>query len=296
MTNKKTSQKKSFDDSTKLMIDTLKQRVTDASNQRNVAQTVVLALTSRQTTAQGLLARAQSSAASAEQTFHDGQVVTQTVLNGFGHAKAALGRAEAIRNDIRLLYEKSYSSAVLAVQASQSVEDFVFGVNSYKAKNEYFSSDVVAAMPDILNKAQTALSAALTAVQSSMLALASAEEAVLSAETVTREAKILLKHLLPKAIENYPSGPVTNLREYPLYQASPPSLGLLVQNLDQAAPNGLLFLLDAIRQIRDFSRNEMNDLNSEIGMELNAAKHALDKADKLYSSLQASLAAASVAV
>lgn len=302
----KHSQKKSFDVKTKLAIDTLKREVTNASNQKSVAQTVVLALSSRQTAAQGLLTRAQTSAASAEQTFHDGQVVTQTVLNGYHHAQSAQQRAVSIRDEVRKLYEMAYESAVQAVHASQAVEDFVLGVKSYKAKNEYFSSDVAAAMPDVLIKAQTALAAALNAVQVSMLALAAAEEAVLSAETVTREARCLLGHLLPlpknqlteqeKDTDKSPPEPVTNLRDYPLYQADPPSLHQLGQNLDQSSTNGLLYLLDAIRQVRDFTRDEMNDLNREVGMELNAAKHILDKADKLYASLQASLIAASAAV
>ena len=291
------SQKISFDASTKLMIDTLKRQVIDAKNKKSVAQTIVLALTSRQTTALGLLTQAQASAASAEQTFHDGQVVTQTVLNGYGHALAAQVRAENIRDKIRELYEKSYAAAEEAVHAAQAVEELAIEVKSYKAKNKYFSNDVAAEMPDVLIKAQTALAASLQAVQVSILALAAAEEAVLAAETVTREAMHLLAHLLPHAAGKSAREPVTNLRDYlPLYTVTPPSLDLLVQHIDKAVPKGLLYLLDAIQQVRDFTLTEMKDLNSEIGMELNAAKHTLDKADKLYASLQASLVAASAAV
>ncbi|OYW77881.1 MAG: hypothetical protein B7Z37_01940 [Verrucomicrobia bacterium 12-59-8] len=301
-------QKKSFDGKTKSQIDSLKRQVTDASNKKDIAQTVVLALTSRQTAAQGLLARAQTSSASAEQTFHDAQVVTQTVINGYGHAVWAQQRAGSIRDAVRELYEKSYAAAVKAVLASQAVEDFALGVKSYQGKNEYFPSDVTADMPAVLLQAQTALTASLQAVQACMLALAGAEEAVLASDTVVREAMLLLDHLLPHAAkqvkelvsknlqDNTPPEPVTNLREYALYQADPPSLDQLAAHLDKASSKGLLYLLDAIRQVRDFTRDEMNDINSEVGMELNAAKHVLDKADKLYTSLQASLIAVSAAV
>lgn len=298
-TRKKQAAKDSLEDSFKQMMATLKTQVFDAHGEKKIAQTVVDALTLRQTAVQALLARAQTSAVTAEQTFHAGQVVAQTVLNGRVHALAACHQAVTIRDSFLNLYEKAYQYATLAVAASESVADFESGIEACKAKNDYISSDVADSTQPMLDKSQTALAAALVALQSSMLALASAEEAVLAAQTVLRESNQLCHHLLPQAgpqPQGTDAAPLTNLRQYALYQETPPSLDHLVKDLPKAAAQGLLYLLDAIRQVRDFICDEMNGLNSEIDMELNTARHVLDKAARLYDNLRASMNAATAAI
>ena len=298
-THKKQVATDTLEDSVKQMMDALKTQVFDAQGERQIAQMVVDALTERQTVVQALLARAQTSAASAEQTFHAGQVVAQTVLNGRVHALAAHQRAVDIRNSFLKLYEKSYKHATLAVAAAEAVADLVHGIEFCKATNTLVSIEVTGSEQPMLEKSQTALSAALVALQSSMLALASAEEAVLAAATVLRESNQLCHHLLPQAgplAAGTDAAPLTNLRQFHLYQETPPSLDHLVQDLPKAGAQGLLYLLDAIRQVRDFIRDEMNGLNSEVGMELNTAKHVLAQAARLHANLRASMNAAMAAV
>lgn len=291
------------DDTIQQMLAALKSQVFDAESDWHIARATTDALTLQLSHAQALLGRADSSAASAEQTFHDGDVVTQTVLNGRAHAVAAHQRATEIRDAHRRLYEKAHAYALQTVAAAQAVDDLVQSIKANKARNHAFSTDVAKAAPPMRDQAQTALTAALAALQTSMLALAAAEAAVFSAGTVVRESNYLCQHLLPQA-GPAPSAradaddltPVTNLREYALYQVSPPSLELLVKSLPKAADHGLLYLLDAIRQVRDFTRDEMSALNSEISMELNASQHVLEKANQLHDSLRAAMNAAMAAV
>lgn len=289
---------RSFDDNTKLMIDTLKKQVFEDGSKKNIAQTVVDALQVRQATAQALLSRAESSASSAELNFHAGSVVAQTVLNGYGHALAAQRRAEEIRAEMRRLYMQAYETAVESVEAVQKLEDFVKGVASYKAKNDYFSQGVADSMPHVMETGKTALAATLAALQSSMVALASAEEAVASAGGVVREARNLLSHLLPQAVspDTDTSVPVTSLRQFKFYHYSPSHLSHFVRDLDKTATKGLLFLLDVIRQLREFTRSEMSSLSGEVSMELNAARHVLEKASRVYDNAQASMNAANAAL
>lgn len=296
MISRKKQDGASFDSSIKQGIDTLKAEVFQASREKDAAQTAVDTLTLRLSTTQALLTRAESSAASAEQTFHDGQVVAQTVLNGRVSAVAASQRAIVIRDSLRLLCEKACAFAAQAVEASQAADDFALGIRAQSSSNAALSAEVASAVPHMLDKSQKALAAALTALQTSMSALAAAEEAVLRADMVVRESNRLCQHLLPQAGGTSPAQagdavPVTDIQLYPLYQVEPPSLSLLVHGLDAAAGQGLLYLLDAIRQVHAFTRKEMTDRNSEIGMELNTAKHALDKATRLQDTLRASLAA-----
>lgn len=287
---------KSFDDATKLMIDTLKKQVLEASNKKNIAQTVVDALLVRQTTAQVLLSRAESSASSTEQNFHAGSVITQTVLNGYVHAVAAQQRAQEIRKDMLSLYQQAYQTAVNTVEAAQTLENFVKSVAGYKAKNDYFAQGVADSMPQLMEAAHTALAATLKALQSSMVALASAEEAVISSSAVVREARSLLTKLLPEAAAADMSEPLTNLRRFKLYQHTTHHHNHFASELKTAASKGLLYLLDMIRQVRELTRSQMHGLSSETGMELNATRHALEKASQLYDNLQASMNAANAAL
>ena len=286
----------SFDDMALRILEDQKQQAADALQQRNAAQVVADARALRQTSVQALLSRAEAGAASAEQSLQDGKILTQTLLNGCCQAMAVHQQAASTRDALRALYKKACNTAAQVADAAKGADDWGFSVRAQLSKNNLIPSDVVDALHHMLEKTQLAMTASVTALQTCMPAWVNAEEATVSAAAVVRESKVLLQQLLthPKIQEG--AEPVTSLSQFPLYQVSPPTLDTLVQDLETAAAKGLLHLLDALRQVREFIRIQMNDLNIKAGMELNAARHALEKAGQNYATHQAALNAASAAM
>ena len=98
----------------------------------------------------------------------------------------------------------------------------------------------------------------------------------------------------PKQADYYKS--ITDLRNYNRYRQEPPSLDHLAMKVDTVGGLSLLHLLDAVRAISDYYRDELSDLATEVNMELNLAQHDLDQKTQLYDTLQAAVNAANAAV